>query len=172
MLVADVYRPEQWHDFFLMVGGGAAALAGLVFVALSINVRNVLSDSTHRSRAVGSLVGFTAVFMICALALMGDQDTTTIGIEWFVVSVANGAIYVGGYIQALRTGNSAAGLSWARLVPGTTCHIVQVIGSAALFFGEIWGLYAAAIGMVAFFGFLVSGAWLLMANSSQGQPNV
>jgi len=29
---------EQWHDFFLMVGGGAAALAGLVFIAMSINL--------------------------------------------------------------------------------------------------------------------------------------
>jgi hypothetical protein len=29
----DIYRPELWHDFFLMVGGGAAALTGLVFVS-------------------------------------------------------------------------------------------------------------------------------------------
>jgi hypothetical protein len=29
---------ELWYDFFLMVGGGSAALAGLVFVAMSINL--------------------------------------------------------------------------------------------------------------------------------------
>jgi hypothetical protein len=38
MLSAEVYQPEQWHDFFVMVGGAAAALAGLVFVALSLNL--------------------------------------------------------------------------------------------------------------------------------------
>ena len=25
--------PEQWNNFFVMVGSGAAALAGLIFVA-------------------------------------------------------------------------------------------------------------------------------------------
>jgi hypothetical protein len=29
---------EQWQNFFVMVGGGAAALAGLVFIAMSMNL--------------------------------------------------------------------------------------------------------------------------------------
>ena len=28
---------DRWTDFFVMVGGGSAALAGLIFVAISIN---------------------------------------------------------------------------------------------------------------------------------------
>ena len=38
MVALDVYRPEQWHDFFITVGGGAAVLTGLVFVAMSLNL--------------------------------------------------------------------------------------------------------------------------------------
>ena len=34
----DIYKPTEWHDFFLETGGGASALAGLVFVAMSINL--------------------------------------------------------------------------------------------------------------------------------------
>jgi hypothetical protein len=49
----------EWHDFFLTVGGGAAALAGLVFVAMSFNLEVVLHDPGHRYRAVGTLAGFT-----------------------------------------------------------------------------------------------------------------
>src|SRR5262245_21906398 len=51
MLALDAYRPEQWHDFFVMVGGSAAVLTGLVFVALSLNVNVVIKDATHRYRA-------------------------------------------------------------------------------------------------------------------------
>ncbi|MDP4150786.1 MAG: hypothetical protein Q8927_03815 [Bacteroidota bacterium] len=40
--------PEQWNNFFVMVGGGAAALAGLIFVAMSIN-----PEVTGPFRAVG-----------------------------------------------------------------------------------------------------------------------
>jgi hypothetical protein len=28
------YSPAEWHDFFVMVGGGAAALTGLTVVAI------------------------------------------------------------------------------------------------------------------------------------------
>ena len=44
MIALDAYRPDQWHDFFVMVGGGAVVLTGLVFVALSLNV-NVVTQT-------------------------------------------------------------------------------------------------------------------------------
>src|SRR6266498_5943032 len=53
----DIYRPDQWHDFFITVGGGAAALTGLVFVAMSLNVAVIAQDATHRYRAIGTLTG-------------------------------------------------------------------------------------------------------------------
>jgi hypothetical protein len=31
MIATDIYKPAEWHDFFLATAGGAAALAGLVF---------------------------------------------------------------------------------------------------------------------------------------------
>jgi hypothetical protein len=75
MFAIDAYRPDQWHDFFVMVGGSAAVLTGLVFVALSLNVNVVSQDATHRYRAIDTLTAMTGVFVICALALMGGQDT-------------------------------------------------------------------------------------------------
>jgi hypothetical protein len=71
MIATDVYKPAEWHDFFLVTGGGAAALAGLVFVAMSINLDVVAQNVTHRLRAINMLAGFTSAFVICALALMG-----------------------------------------------------------------------------------------------------
>jgi hypothetical protein len=53
----NVYRHEEWHDFFVMVGGAAAALAGLVFVAMSLNLATIFQDPTHRFRAIGTLAG-------------------------------------------------------------------------------------------------------------------
>jgi len=47
-LAADIYKPDQWRDFFLMVGGGAAALTGLVFVAMSLNLYIIFREPTHR----------------------------------------------------------------------------------------------------------------------------
>ena len=74
MLAADAYRPDEWRDFFLMVGGAAAALTGLVFVALSLNLDVVVRDATHRYRAIGTMTNFAGIFVLCALALMGGQN--------------------------------------------------------------------------------------------------
>jgi len=100
--VTDIYRPYQWHDYFITVGGASAALTGLVFVAMSLNPGVIAQDQTHRRRAVGTLAGFTAIFVICALGVMGGQDHRAIGLEWLTVSAVATVIYVYGYIQAIR----------------------------------------------------------------------
>ncbi len=41
------YQPEQWHDMFVAIAGAAAALTGLIFVAVSINAWILLVE-IHR----------------------------------------------------------------------------------------------------------------------------
>jgi hypothetical protein len=162
MLASDIFRPEQWNEFFVMVGGAAAALTGLVFVAMSLNLYVIFHDATHRSRAVGTLTAFLGVFMVCALGLMGGQSHVAVGIEWLLVSAAAGYVYVHGYIVARRAGRSRVGLQTLRLAGGTTCYLTQAVGAAFLVFGFIAGLYVAAVAMIVFFAFMISGAWLLL----------
>jgi hypothetical protein len=161
-MAVDIYRPDQWHDFFLMVGGGSAALTGLVFVAMSINLHLIARDSTHRNRAIGTLAGFAAVFMICALVLMGGQSHVAVGIEWLAIAALAGIINVYGYVHALRTGGSPQGLSLGRVIIGSACYLAEMAGALTLSLGHIAGLYVAAVAMVMFFAMLLSGAWLLL----------
>src|SRR6202451_3116472 len=102
MFVADIYRPGQWTDFFLLVGTGAVTLTGLVFVAMSLNLKAIAIDATHRHRAINTLTGLALVFMRCALVLMGAQNHRSIGAELFVVSGLSAAIFVKGYVRAIK----------------------------------------------------------------------
>lgn len=162
---------DQWHDFFIMVGGGAAALAGLVFVAMSINLSVLAQDPTHRNRAIGTLTGFTAIFMICAFALMGNESYRAVGMEWLFVSSVAMFIYIRGYILAVKEGGSPQGLSIVRTIFGTTCYAVQIVGSLILISGHLSGLYSASVAMVLSFTSLISGAWLLIMGIHQSQTN-
>src|SRR5580698_4188099 len=85
MIAADVFRPGQWDNFFLLVGTGAVTLTGLVFVAMSLNFKSIALDATHRFRAINTLTGLALVFMRCALVLMGAQTDRSVGAELFVV---------------------------------------------------------------------------------------
>ena len=64
---------SSWHDYFLMVGGGSAALTGLVFVAMTLHLEEITGNVVHRHRARTILAGLTAVFIRCALVLMAGS---------------------------------------------------------------------------------------------------
>jgi hypothetical protein len=153
---------EQWNTFFSMVGGGAAALAGLIFVAMSIKPEIVIRNTTHKNRAINMLSGFTAVFMACAFALVGKQTSAALGWEWLVLWLIATAIFIRGYVAAIRAGMSSMGLTVSRLAGGTLCYLAEVTGAIFLILGSSIGLAIAAVATIVLFGFLISGAWLLM----------
>jgi hypothetical protein len=154
--------PQQWDNFFVMVGGGAAALAGLIFVAMSTNHAIILQNKTHKNRAINMLSGFTASFMASGLALMGSQSLQALGLEWLVLWVIATIIFIRGYIIAIRSGMSSIGLNLPRLAGGTICYLAEVISAIFLILGYSSGFYIAAVAIVVLFAFLISGAWLLM----------
>src|SRR5215467_1754235 len=96
---SELYKPELWSNFFVLVGTGSAALTGLVFVAISVNLKGVAKDATHMYRAINMLSGFTAVFIISSLALMGHETHRTLGLAWLIVSLLAAAINTNGYIH-------------------------------------------------------------------------
>ena len=153
---------EQWNNFFVMVGGGAAALAGLIFVAMSINHQIIIQNTTHKNRAINMLTGFTAIFMASSFALIGNQNPGVLGFEWLVLWLIATVIFIRGYVIALRSGMSFIGLKTPRLAGGTICYLAEVIGAIFLICGYSPGLYIAAIGIIVLFAFLISGAWLLI----------
>ena len=159
------YDPRQWTDFFVLVGTGSATLAGLVFVAMTINLRVLTSDATHRYRAINMLTGFTAAFVLSALALMGNQTYRALGIEWLVVSVLAAAINTNGYLQAFRLRSSLYALGAFRIVGGSACYLGQIVGALMLYFGVRAGIYISAVALIANFYFFVSGAWLLIVGT-------
>ncbi len=153
---------DPWNNYFLMVGGGAAALAGLIFVAMSINPKGIIRNSTHKNRAINMLTGYSAVFMACSLALLGNQTPLALGFEWLLLWLIATFIFVRGYVVAIRSGMSSVGLNTPRLAGGTACYLAEIVGAIFLILGRGAGLYIAAIATIVLFGFLISGAWLLI----------
>jgi modulator of FtsH protease len=169
--LVEAYRPDQWHDFFVMVGGSAAVLLGLVFVALSLNVDAVTRDASHRYRGIDTLSGMTGVFILCALVLMGGQDHRAVGAEWLAVAALSVGVYIHGHVQAVRLGGNLAVLRASRTVMLAVLYLVQLVGAALLVANHIAGLYMAAVALVAALAFMISGAWLLVVDATTREPN-
>jgi hypothetical protein len=166
---SEIYDPEQWSNFFVLVGTGAAALTGLVFVAVTINLKGVAKDDTHRYRAINMLTGFTSVFIISSLALMGHQSYRSLGVEWLIVALLAATVNTNGYVQAFRHHSSSRyALNVYRIVGGSACYLGQIVGSATLLARSSAGLYIGAVALIVSFCFLISGSWLLILGTLQG----
>ena len=163
----NIFRPEQWTDFFVLVGTGAVTLTGLVFVAMSLNLKAIAIDATHRYRAINTLAGLALVFMRCALVLMGGQNYRAIGAELFVVAGISAAVFGKGYANAIKM---SSGLRLSRIVGGSLIHVAEMIGAALFFLGYLPGLYLAAIAIVTNTCYMVTAAWLLVIGIVDQEP--
>ncbi|MEI9906978.1 MAG: hypothetical protein WDO06_02880 [Actinomycetota bacterium] len=56
---------DQWSEFFIAGAGAAAALAGLVIVAVSVNVREILKYRSLPSRSAATIGSLTMILVAC-----------------------------------------------------------------------------------------------------------
>lgn len=154
-----MYDLGAWRDYFVMVGGGAAALTGLVFVAMTLHLEDIVHHPVHRHRARTILTGFTAVFLRCGLVLMGGQSRQAIAVEIIGVLVLVEVVLYRSLVEAISTDDRGV---LTRGVGSFACLVLEQLGAVVLFTGATWGLYFVALGMLASFVFMVTGAWLLL----------
>lgn len=155
-----------WHDYFVMVGGGSAALTGLVFVAMTLHLEDITRDPVHRHRARTILAGFSAVFIRCGLVLMGGQTLQAVAVEIIAVLVVVEVILYSSVRQAASSADRSVLL---RALGSFACLVLEQAGGVVLLFGSTWGLYLVGLGMMSSFIFMVTGAWLLLVGV--GTPN-
>ena len=160
--------PAVWHDYFVMVGGGAVALTGLVFVTMTLHLTEIIEHPVHRHRARTILAGFTAVFIRCGLVLMGGQNRQAVAAELLLVVAAVEVILLRSINEAAPAASTGVLL---RTLGSFVGLLVEQAGAVVLLTGGLWGMYAVA-GMMSTFIFMVSGAWLLLVGvqTSEGTP--
>ena len=79
-----------WTNYGVAVIGGAAALTGLLFVAVSVNSAWFSSSEVIRGRAGQALVLFVVALVSGILLVVPGQGPTALGIEIVVLGVLIG----------------------------------------------------------------------------------
>jgi modulator of FtsH protease len=154
--------PSAWHDFFIGSMGAAAALTGLLFVAISINLEQILKFPNLPGRAAGSLGVLVSALIVACCGLVPDQHVVVLGVE---IAIAGGAVMFQALWVTVRSGvPDGDRMAWrvertlTLLLPGT----LFFAGGLSLVAGGGGGLYwvFAATALA----FLVSAvnAWVLL----------
>ncbi|MGB6546586.1 MAG: hypothetical protein WA871_02850 [Candidatus Acidiferrales bacterium] len=79
-----------WTDFLVAEAGAAAALAGLIFVSVSLNVKKIIEYQSEgvAGRAAEALALLIGVLLISTFGLAPNQSGKVLGIEILAVGVS------------------------------------------------------------------------------------
>jgi modulator of FtsH protease len=156
------YDASQWTDLFVASAGASAALAGLVFVAVSINVDRILKLEGVPERARVTVMLLLVVVVVSIIGLIPGQDRVALGAELLGL----GLLFAAGIgrltVESLPRGPAPRSWIVSRLVVSATGTLPFIVAGASLLAEAGGGLYWVAAGIVFAIAGGVANAWVLL----------
>lgn len=155
-------RLGSWGELYVTLGTSSAALIGLLFVAASLHLREIVNDDIYRTRAQYSMLLLVAT-LIQAAAILTPQPVLFLGIELLVVNLWCLWIPVMLLFKAFRaTSRKRGGFSPYRAMFFVAAYLAGIAGAVALIAGMEWGLYLITLAYVGGVLATIWNAWNIM----------
>lgn len=155
---------EGWTDFFVAEVGASAALAGLLVVAVSINLARIMTFPLLPGRAAQTLIIIGGALMIASFALFPAQPLMIFGWETVIIGLAVAASGAVQFRSALKSREAGNPLTWTMIPLGMVAlsALPELIGGILLIAGSETGLYWIATGIILSFVATLQNGWVLM----------
>jgi hypothetical protein len=159
---------EKWSTFAGVAGGAAAALTGLLFVAVSIRTDVIAKSRALRYRAAQTLALFFTVLVIAILLSIPDQSFRLLGAELVALALITGVglTVLGRRARGAQDPADATATAVASILdavsPTYTTSILLGIAGLLLVFGVHAGLDVLVLPVLVALTGGVASAWLLL----------
>lgn len=159
-----IYVAEEWKDFFVAAAGASAALAGLIIVAMSVNINQILKFRHLPPRAAAA-IGTLILILVSSMAGLMHQSATALGAELLLFGACAWVMQLKSHRQAFAVGKEFQRPAWESLLEagvGQVQTVPFVVAGALLLTGNGSGVYWLAGGVIAIFIFSTMNAWVLL----------
>jgi hypothetical protein len=156
------YSNLGWDSFFVAEVGAAAALAGLLFVTISINLTRILAADNLAGRAAETIVLLVTALVVGSVCLLPGQSHTALGLEVLVIGVVGWAVPVGMQVRNARTPAAPGEKRFTRAAMTQIATLPFLVAGVSLLARSGGGLYWVAAGIIATFVVAAGAAWVLM----------
>jgi modulator of FtsH protease len=157
----SAYDPSSWQDLGVAVAGAAAALAGLVFVAVSINLDRILAFPWLPGRVGETVLLLVAALVEALLVLAPGQSRVALGAELAGVGAAAWGIVTVIHVRLRRHGATPMH-RWTRVLAGQLASLPALVAGASLLFRAGGGLYWLLAGVALTMLAAAFNAWVLL----------
>jgi hypothetical protein len=153
----------DWSGFFIAMAGAGAALAGLIVVAMSVTIKQILAYPTLPPRAAATISALVLIVIVSGLTLIPHQTAVWLGAEvTFAALLA--LIPHASLTYRLVTQNPPRPFSesfW-KISAGGAQGLPFAIGGVLVLFGNTSGLDWIAVGMLLAIAYAMLNAWVLL----------
>lgn len=153
-----------WKDFFVMSGGAAAALGGLFVVAMSVNIKEILTERSLTSRAAATIAGLMMIVIVAAIGLIPGQTAFWVGGEILLGAIVLWVFTIVAVRRILEP-NPHAGppaQKVLRLLVQVLPAIPFTLGAILLMVDAPGGIGWVGGGVIAVFATSMVNAWVLL----------
>ena len=155
------YDPAEWTDLLVATAGAAAALTGLVFVAVSINVQHILKFAGLPERALATLLLLLGVVIVSMVGLTPGQGPVALGAELIAIGLV-GVLVTTRLIRHPQADPEVTRTRAGVLVVVAAGTLPFIVGGVSVILGAGGGLYWILAGMVFALVGAVLNAWVLL----------
>jgi modulator of FtsH protease len=155
------YATTGWENFFVAEAGAAAALTGLIFVAVSINLSKILASAWLPGRAFETLIVLLGVLLVSTAGLV-PQPPTALGLE---IAVIGGLVWLMSTVDQMRLLHVSEARRWwilSRTILSQLATVPFVIGGISLCLRAGGGLYWVFAAVIWSFIAGVMNGWVLL----------
>lgn len=153
---------------YAAIAAAAAALAGLLFLALTVNLPRILPDASRVARAREALGGLLSLLVVAILVLIPGQSTTALGIDLAILAMVITTISVPLQIKTIRRLQSRRRIHWAlRTVPYNVGTAAVAVSGISLIIDEGGGLYWLLVTVLIYFLWSTRNAWILVIEAAE-----
>ncbi len=158
------YDPVQWHDFGVALAGVGAALTGLLFVAVSINITRILAAPSLPVRAGETLTILVSQVVVALLLLVPGQSHVALGVELVLFGLVLATVFLVTRLHAYRDREPTDPAMWtySPMLIITVSTGPLLIGGITLIAGTGGGLYWVVAGALLGVVGASSNAWIFL----------
>jgi hypothetical protein len=154
---------EEWSDFNIAMAGATAALAGLLIVAMSVNLKAIVASKSLPDRMATALTTLLVALAATALGLAPEQPAWAYGLEVLAGAIVATLFEVRAIGAIMQDEVISTAQRSAKAVAGTVPITAYLVGALLLLAGPMAaGLWFLAIGAILAIASAILHSWIVL----------